>query len=89
MKINTHGIKMNGLRKAAGATKCLASCRSGCRVQISYDCDDGDIYTCFHCDCNGHAQYCGDVVTVCHAGSPMTMQQIADRIAEVLNHENY
>ena len=89
MKINTYGIKMNGLRKAAGKTKCLANCRDGCYVQISYDLDDGDIYTCFHCDVNSCIQYYGDVITVCNAKSPKTMQQIADKIAEVLGHENH
>lgn len=45
--INTYGIKMNGLRKAAHETKGLSP-YGDIRTQISYDRDTGDIYTDDH-----------------------------------------
>ena len=45
--INTHGIKINGLRKAAHETKGLSP-YGDVRTQISYDRDTGDIYTNDH-----------------------------------------
>ena len=41
MKTNTHGLKMHGLRKAAGDTKGLNGYYSGQYVQINYDTVEG------------------------------------------------
>lgn len=82
-KINTHGIKMIGLRKAAHTTKGLTP-YGDVRTQISYDRDTGDIYTTEHTG-DSWSQYCDPaVITVCFTRQHLTQQQIADRIAEAL-----
>lgn len=82
MKTNTYGYKMHGLRKAAGYTKDLHGCG---RVQISYDCNTGDILTDYHYNKGDWTQYRNpDIITICTTGRPMTMQQIADEIVQEL-----
>ena len=85
MKTNTHSLKMHGLRAAAGDTR-LAG-QYGRYVQISYDRDTGDVLSDYFCGTTGNwRKYYNDpaVVDVCFAESPMTMQQIADAIAEAV-----
>ena len=87
MKTNTYGLTMRGLRKAAGATKGLTGYYNGHYVQISYDTSNGEILTNYHYSLgqNSWTQYHGsDIITVCNASNPMTMQQIADAIAEAV-----
>lgn len=80
MKTNTYGYKMHGLRKAAGYTKDL---RGRGHVQISYDSGTGDILTDYHYNREDWTQYRDpEIITICTTGSPMTMQDIADAIAE-------
>jgi hypothetical protein len=81
--INTHGIKINGLRKAAHETKGLSP-YGDVRTQISYDRDTGDIYTNDHIGDDWSRYYDPAVITVCFAKRHMTQQQIADRIADAL-----
>jgi hypothetical protein len=80
-KINKHGLKMNGLKKASGATKGLRYYGS-MRVQISYDPVSGDVLTMDHIGDNSWSEYHdNNIFTVCFAREKMTMQQIADVIA--------
>ena len=81
--INTHGIKMNGLRKAAHETKGLSP-YGDIRTQISYDRDTGDIYTNDHIGENWSQYHDPAVITVCFTKRHMSQQEIADRIAEAL-----
>lgn len=79
--VNTYGMKMHGLKKAAGETKGLSYYR-GDYVQISYDRSDGEILTNYHVSTNSWSEYHDpQIITVCNAREPMTMQQIADEIA--------
>ena len=87
--INRHGLILSGLRKAAGETKGLTGYYSGRYVQISYDTRNGAILTNYHYNLgqNSWTQYHNsDIITICNASSPMTMQQIADAIAEAVAH---
>lgn len=86
MKVNTHGIKMVGLKKAAGETKHLNGC-NGCYVQISYDRADGEVLADYHCSLghNSWSQYRqSSIINICFLDYPTTMQEIADRIADRL-----
>ena len=84
MKINKHGLPMNGLKKASGAT-----CDYGYYAQeydeIFYDRSTGEIWTVYQVSLghNSWSEYHdADVIKVCNASMHMTMQEIADRIAE-------
>lgn len=91
MKIDTHGIKMYGLRKAAGETKRLTGYYSGHYIQISFDTSDGEILTDYHCSFGQNSwsvYHKPSIISVCNACIPMTMQQIADKIAEVVSCQN-
>lgn len=87
METDRHGMTMKGLRKAAGATKGLTGYYSGHYVQISFDRGVGEVLISEHCSFgqNSWTQYHDpEVITVCNASAPMTMQEIADRIAETV-----
>lgn len=77
--INKQGLKMRGLKKASGETIDWGT--SGWYTQISYDTETGDIYTNDHCG-ESWSAYPPGVITVCYTDRHMTMQQIADAIAE-------
>lgn len=82
--INTHGLKMVGLRNAAGETHDINSGR-GHYVQVSYDRATGSVITNHHVDIGrgSMTQYENpSIITICNASCKMTMQQIADTIAE-------
>lgn len=87
MKVNTHELKMNGLRKAAGETKDLTDYYSGHYIQISYDTATGKIYSDYFYDL-GHGSrqnyHDAEIITIDKVCSPKTMQQIADMIKEEL-----
>ena len=83
-KINTHGLKMKGIKKASGDT-CNYS--SGHYIQISYDTETGDIMTDYHYSLgrNSWTQYHDPaIITICTTDYHMTMQDIADAIAEAV-----
>ena len=74
MKLEKYGIKMQGLKMAAGETKWLDG-RNG-YVQISYD----------HADVNGWTRYHSEtIIPVRNTREPMTMQGIADAVALALD----
>lgn len=84
MKIDKHNLPMHGLRKASGETKDLAGYYSGHYVQISYDIQTGDVITDYHYSLgqNSWTKYHdANIITICNASEPMTMQEIADAIA--------
>ena len=92
MKTNTHGLKMHGLRKAAGDTKGLNGYYSGQYVQINYDTVEGMVWTNYHYSL-GHSSWthydCPTVITVCTTSVPMTMQAIADAVYEAVSCLRY
>jgi hypothetical protein len=84
MTIN--GMKIKGLKKAAGATKFASPYRWW--VQISLDMDDGALLTSDHVSSNSWTRYRGNVVHVCTTGTPMTMVQISDCVAWAIADHN-
>lgn len=81
-KVNKHGLKMRGLKSASGDTK---SYGRGCYIQISYNTRTGEVLTDYHCSIGGNSwtEYRdGDITTICNTGRHMTMQEIADAIAQ-------
>lgn len=84
MKLKKHGLKMNGLKAASGETQNYWY-YSGCYVQISYDTRGGQVLTSFHCSLgqNSWTEYpSGKIVHICNTSRHMTMQEIADKIAQ-------
>lgn len=91
MAINKHNLPMHGLRKAAGDTRNSLPARN-CYMQISYDRDDGAILSDFHCSLGGNSwtQYHdASIITACTTSKPMTMQQIADAIADAIAEQDF
>ena len=83
-KVDMHGMKMIGLKKASQETHCYGN--SNFHDEIFYDCDTGEVWTRFQFSCNTWTQYRDkSVIKVCNAYSHMTMQQIADAIVGALN----
>lgn len=91
--INTHGLKMHGLRKACSKSKNLTGYYGGQYVQISYDTADGDVLSDYHVSLgqNSWTKYHDpSVIRVCNVSEPATMQQIADMIySAVQQRERY
>lgn len=85
-KVNKHGLTMRGLKAASGETKDCGY-YSGHYVQISYDIVTGDIMTDYHYSLgqNSWTRYHNPaIITVATTADHMTMQDIADAIARVL-----
>lgn len=83
MKIDTHGLKMIGLRKAAGYTENYSR-DSGKYVQVSYDKATGEVLTTYHVSLgnNSWTEYNdANVILVCFTRHHLRMQTIAELIA--------
>lgn len=84
MKLEKYGIKMKGLKKAAGETKGLDGWNG--YAQISYDRADGEVMAEYHVSVNDWTRYrSNSIISVCNALEPMTMQGIADAVALALD----
>ena len=84
MKLEKYGIKMQGLKKAAGETKGLDGWNG--YVQISYDRADGEAIAAYHIDVNDWTRYHSEtIIPVRDTREPMTMQGIADAVALALD----
>lgn len=84
MKVNTHGLKMTGLRKACSESKILDGYYSGKYIQINYDKLTGEVFSDYHYSLgqNSWTEYHDPNVINCgNICNPMTMQGIADLIA--------
>ncbi|MFR2204088.1 MAG: hypothetical protein ACLS6Q_09775 [Christensenellaceae bacterium] len=89
-KINTHGLKMVGLKKASGSTVNYTD--AGWYDEVFYDMGTGEVWTVFQCSlgCNFETVYHDkDIIKICNTDRHMTMQQIADRIAEKISWLKY
>ena len=86
MSVNTHNLPMTGIKEAAGKTRLPGVLAGLGFVQISYDLDNGKIYSEFHVGCPGQhwVEYWGDVCAVCNASVPMAMQEIADKVSQAV-----
>ena len=87
--INTHGLKINGIRKASGNT-INWSPRSGGYTEIFYDKSSGDVWTVDQVSLGQNswtAYKSRSIIKVCNTDVHLTMQQIADMIHEVVEEE--
>lgn len=86
MKLNTHGYPMTGLKKASGKTENWGD-YSMFYAEIFYHKKTGEVWTKRQCSI-GHNSWTeyhdADIIKVCNASNHMTMQEIADKIAERL-----
>ena len=79
--IDTHGLKITGLRKVAGETKGVY--RNGEYYQVNYDMDEGRVWTDYHVSLGQNSwsvYHDASIITICNATCPMTQQEIADLI---------
>lgn len=86
-KVNTHGLKLKGLKKASGATENYGY-YSGMYDEVFYDTKSGEIWTVFQSSYgqNSWTEYHDpSVIKVCNASSHMTMQQLANAIRDALD----
>lgn len=84
MTVNTHNLKMIGLKKASGETRNYGD-YSDRYDEILYNLATGEITTRYHVSLgqNSWTQISDpDVIRICNAQRHMTMQQIADAIAQ-------
>lgn len=82
--INTHNLTIKGLKKASGETKGLAP-YSPEYVEIFYDRATGEVWTKYQFSLGQNAWTRYDdknVIKICNASSHLTMQKLADMIAE-------
>lgn len=87
MKLEKYGIKMQGLKKAAGETKGLDGWNG--YVQISYDLAVGEVIAACHVSVNSWTRYHSEtIIPVRNTREPMTMQGIADAVALALDDYN-
>lgn len=90
--LNTHGMKMTGIRKVAGATKGLTGYYSGRYIQVNYDPETGEVWHDDHVSFgqNSWTQYHDKNIINCgNISNPATMQEIADMVADAVNEEKY
>lgn len=85
-QINKHGLKMHGLKAASGETKDYGY-YSGHYVQISYDTETGDILADYHYSLGQNSwthYHAPAIITVATTADHMTMQEIADAVAQAV-----
>ena len=81
-KVNKHGLKMRGLKSASGDTRNYGR---GCYIQINYNTRTGEVLTDYHCSLGGNSwtEYRdAAIITIRNTSRHMTMQEIADTIAD-------
>lgn len=85
-KINTHGLKIVGLKKASGRTDDYGY-YSGIYDEIFYDRATGEVWTVSQCSLgqNWWTEYHdANIIKICNASRHMTMQELADAIYEAV-----
>ena len=89
-KVNTHGLKIVGLRKASGNTENYGY-YSGLYQEIFYDKATGEVWTIMQISLGQNSwtvYHDPEVVKICNASNHMTMQEIADAIYNAVNNVN-
>lgn len=87
-KVNTHGIKMTGLKKASGNTSNYGY-YSGLYDELFFDRGTGEVWTVFQSSFgqNSWTEYRDpNIIKIGNITKRMTMQQIADLIAAELKY---
>lgn len=85
MAINKHGYKMVGLKKTASETKNLRGGYNGEYCEIFYDTKTGEVWAVWQVSLGQNTwtvYHDKNVVKVCNVCIPLTMQDIADCIAD-------
>lgn len=85
-KVDTHGIKIKGLKKASGNTENYGY-YSGKYDEVFYDRKTGEVWTVSRYSLGQNTWTVYDdpnVIKVCNASNHMTMQEIADMIYQRL-----
>lgn len=85
-KVDTHGIKIKGLKKASGNTENYGY-YSGKYDEVFYDRKTGEVWTVSQYSLGQNTWTVYDdpnVIKVCNASNHMTMQEIADMIYQRL-----
>lgn len=83
--INYNGLKIKGLRKVCSDTKCLDFYGPYC--EVFYDRSSGVVWTNYQVSINSYTSYDDDdVIRVCNARHPMTMQEIADAVHRAVTY---
>lgn len=88
-RVNYHGLKIQGIRKASGSTGNWAP-RSCGYDEIFYDLSTGDVWTVAQVSlgCNSWTEYHdGNVIKICNTSRHMTMQEISDAIYEAVRFD--
>lgn len=88
--LNTHGLKIKGLKKASGETVDYGF-NDGRYDEVFYDRSTGEVWTVFQCSLgqNWWTKYPDpSIIKICNATRHMTMQELADKIAEVVSLNN-
>lgn len=86
-KIDTHGLKIKGLKKASGETANYGA-HSDLYDEIFYDCATGEVWTKFQCSLgqNSWTEYHDvNIIKIGNTQRHMTMQELADAIWEAVN----
>lgn len=87
-KINLHGMKMTGIKKASSETKGLRGYYSGEYVQLNYDKATGAVWCDYFYSLgqNSWNAYNDENVINCgNISEPATMQDIADAVYMAVN----
>lgn len=86
MKIDKHGLKIVGLKKASGNT--MNNYQAGCYDEIFYDKSTGEVWTKYQCSLgfNSWTEYHDEnIIKLCNTTEHLTMQEIADLIEKCVN----
>lgn len=88
-KVNTHGLKMVGLKMASGNTGCTTP---NAYDELFYNRSTGEVWTVFQCSI-GHNSWTvyhdPSIIKIGETSEHMTMQEIADLIAEHISGKDF
>lgn len=90
MKVNTHGLKMTGLKATSGETKGLRGYYTGNYIEIFYDRATGEVWGNYQVSLgqNTWTQYDDpNVIKICNVSEPRTMQEIANLVRDCVYEE--
>ena len=85
MKVNMHGIKIKGLRKASGHTENYTD--RNMYDELFFDRSTGDVWAVFHCSIghNWWTEYHDpDIIKIGSTVRHLTMQEIADMVYDAM-----
>lgn len=85
-KVDTHNMKMVGLKKASQFTDTDYS--HGRYVQFAYDPSDGEIITKFHTQNSWSEFHDKNIIPAGGTTRKLTMQEIADKIFQAVQEYN-